>query len=99
MELCFKSCLEASQASVLREPDQLMTLISPTKDNSASSLPSSFSFSIPKTINLLLQVFQENTTRQNGTTALQNHTASIFPRLQLAQNCTDITQPGASQAA
>lgn len=77
MELYFKSCLEARTGfSVLKESDQLMALISPTKDNLASCLPSSFSFSIPRIINLLLQVYQD------GTTALQNHTASIFPRLQ-----------------
>lgn len=77
MELCFKSCLEARPGfSVLKEPDQLTALISPTKDNLASCLTWSFSFSIPKIINLLLQVYQD------GTTALQNHTASILPRLQ-----------------
>lgn len=60
-----------------------MALISPTKDNSDSCLPSSFSFSISKIINLLLQVYQENTTtRQDGTTALKNHRASISPQLQ-----------------
>lgn len=87
MELCFKSCLEARPGfCVLKEPDQLMALITPTKDNSASCLPSSFSFSIRKIIHLLLQVYQENSTRQDGTTALQNHRASIFPRLQPGMN-------------
>lgn len=38
----------------------------PPKMNLASCLPSSFSFSIPTITNLLLQVQQENTERQEG---------------------------------
>lgn len=82
MKLCFKYCLEArSCCHVLQEPHQLMALISPTKDNFAGCLPLSSSFSIPTIINLLLQVYQENTVKQDGTTALRKHTASIYPWL------------------
>lgn len=77
MELCFKSCLEARPgSSVLKEPEQLMVLISPTKDNSASRLPS-FSFSIPKIINLLLQVYQENTTMAPQPSKTTQHQSSL----------------------
>lgn len=65
MNLYSKYFLEArSGCYVLPDPDQLMAVISPTKDNLTSSQPSSFSLSLPTIIILLTQIYQENTARR-----------------------------------
>lgn len=81
LELCMKSCCW-SGCCMLQEPESWLWS-HPSKGNLTSCLPSSFSLLIPTTGNLLLLVCQENTTRQDSTTALWNHWASFFPRLHL----------------
>lgn len=93
MEPCFKSCPEARPGfSVLKEPDQSERLKESDLKESEDlkeSHPSKSTWPVVchrrfpfQYLKLLICCFRSIRRTPRGTTALQNHTASIFPQLQ-----------------